>query len=244
MTSDSIERAVRWRRRKEARPNEILVAALALFAERGFAATRLDDVALRAEVTKGTLYLYFPNKEELFEAVVRQALVPSIEWGEALLDKPDEPAVLLLERLMRSWAELALSPAGAIPKIIISEAGNFPELARFYREEVMDRGMELMRRVLRLGVERGEFRAPDDFDNAVRCICAPIVLAMLWRHSLGRHEEVDRFDPEAICKTQLQLVLDGLTIRPAASVARSTDRRRRTQLDRFKEKASDEPRRG
>jgi AcrR family transcriptional regulator len=244
MASDPTERAVRWRRRKEARPNEILAAALALFAERGFAATRLDDVALRAEVTKGTLYLYFPNKEELFEAVVRQALVPSIEWGEALLDKPDEPAALLLKRLMRSWAELALSPAGAIPKIIISEAGNFPELARFYREEVMDRGMELMRRVLRLGVERGEFRAPDDFDNAVRCIFAPIVLAMLWRHSLGRHEEVDRFDPEAICKTQLQLVLDGLAIRPAASVARSTDQRRRAHLDRFKEKASDEPRRG
>ena len=244
MTGDPAERALRWRRRKEARPNEILAAALALFAERGFAATRLDDVALRAGVTKGTLYLYFPNKEELFEAVVRQAVVPSIEWGEALLDKPDEPAALLFERLMRSWAELALSPAGAIPKIIVSEAGNFPELARFYREEVIDRGMGLMRRVLRLGVERGEFRAPDDFDNAVRCVCAPIVLAMLWRHSLGRHEQVDRFDPEAICKTQLKLVLDGLAIRPAASVTRSIDRRRRAHLDRITEKASNEPHRG
>ena len=77
MTSDSAERALRWRRRKEARPQEILAAALALFAERGFVATRLDDVALRAGVTKGTLYLYFPNKEELFRAVVRQALVPT-----------------------------------------------------------------------------------------------------------------------------------------------------------------------
>jgi AcrR family transcriptional regulator len=217
MIGDPTERAVRWRRRKEARPTEILVAALALFAERGFAATRLDDVALRAGVTKGTLYLYFPNKQELFEAVVRQALVPSLEWGEALLGKPDEPAALLMERLMRSWTELALSPAGAIPKIIISEAGNFPELARFYREEVVDRGMALMRRVLRLGVDRGEFRAPDDLDNAVRCIFAPIVVAMLWRHSLGRHEEVDRYDPEAICTTQLKLVLDGLAISPAES---------------------------
>jgi AcrR family transcriptional regulator len=244
VSTDPTERALRWRRRKEARPKEILAAALALFAERGFAATRLDDVALRAGVTKGTLYLYFPNKEELFEAVVRQALVPNIEWGESLLEKPDEPAALLLERLMRSWAELALSPAGAIPKIVISEAGNFPELARFYREEVVDRGLELMRRVLRLGVDRGEFRAPDDFDNAVRCICAPIVLAMLWRHSLGRHEDVDRFDPEAICKTQLELLLDGLSISPGAAVARSIYRRHRTDLDHIKEKASDEPRRG
>ena len=243
MVGDSTERVLRWRRRKEARPNEILAAALALFAERGFAATRLDDVALRAGVTKGTLYLYFPNKEELFEAVVRQALVPSLEWGEALLGKPDEPAALLMERLMRSWTELALSPAGAIPKIIISEAGNFPELARFYREEVVDRGMALMRRVLHLGVERGEFRAPDDFDNAVRCIFALIVVAMLWRHSLGRHEEVDRYDPEAICRTQLKLVLDGLALRPASSVTtRSVGRRHRAQLDRFKQKASDEPR--
>ncbi|HUC10162.1 MAG TPA: TetR/AcrR family transcriptional regulator [Stellaceae bacterium] len=217
MITDPIERASRWRRRKEARPGEILEAALACFAERGFAATRLDDVALRAGVTKGTLYLYFPNKEELLEAVVRQALVPNIEWGEALLDQPDEPAARLLERLLRSWAELALSPAGAIPKIIVSEAGNFPKLAHFYREVVVDRGLELMRRVLRLGVERGEFRAPDDFDNAVRCIFAPIVLAMLWRHSLGRHEDIDHFDPEAICRTQLKLLLDGLAITPAAS---------------------------
>ena len=224
MTSDPAERALRWRRRKEARPTEILAAALALFAERGFAATRLDDVALRAGVTKGTLYLYFSNKQELFEAVVRQALVPNLERGEALLDEADEPGALLLERLMRSWAELALSPAGAIPKIIISEAGNFPELARFYREEVVDRGIGLIRRVLRLGIERGEFRAPDDLDNAVRCICAPLLLAMLWRHSLGRHEETDRFDPEAICATQLKLLLDGLVLRPAAPVTQRTER--------------------
>ncbi len=224
MSSDPTERASRWRRRKEARPKEILAAALALFAERGFAAARLDDVALRAGVTKGTLYLYFPNKEELFEAVVRQALVPNLERGEALLDEADEPAALLLERLMRSWAELALSPAGAIPKIIISEAGNFPELARFYREEVVDRGIGLMRRVLRLGIERGEFRALDDLDNAVRCICAPLLLAILWRHSLGRHEEVDRFNPEAICEMQLKLLLDGLALRPAAPVVQRTER--------------------
>lgn len=216
--SDPIQRASRWRRRKEARPKEILAAALALFAERGFAATRLDDVARRAGVTKGTLYLYFPNKQKLFEAVVRQALVPNLERGEALLDEADAPAALMLERLMRSWAELALSPAGAIPKIIVSEAGNFPELARFYQETVVDRGIALMRRVLGLGIERGEFRAPDDLDNAVRCIFAPLLLAMLWRHSLGRHEAVDRFDPQAICETQLKLLLEGLALGPVAPV--------------------------
>jgi AcrR family transcriptional regulator len=223
MTDEPTERVLRWRRRKEARPQEILAGALALFAERGFAATRLDDVAFRAGVTKGTLYLYFPNKQKLFEAMVRQSLVPNLERGEALLDKGDAPAALMLERLMRSWAELALSPAGAIPKIIVSEAGNFPELARFYREVVVDRSVELMRRVLRLGVERGEFRAPDNLDNAVRCIYAPLLLAMLWRHSLGRYEEADRFDPEAICKTLLKLLLEGLAFRPAATDPQGTE---------------------
>ncbi len=123
--------AQRWHRRKEARPGEILSAALTCFAERGFAATRLDDVAHRAGITKGTLYLYFPNKEELFKAVVAQALVPNLERGEALLGKADdraaEPqsAAALLAQLIRGWAQLARSPAGAIPKIVVSEARQF-----------------------------------------------------------------------------------------------------------------------
>jgi AcrR family transcriptional regulator len=217
--------AQRWRRRKDARPGEILSAALTCFAERGFAATRLDDVAHNAGLTKGTLYLYFPNKEELFKAVVAQALVPNLERGEALLGKADaegieaQPAATLLAQLLRGWAELAGSPAGAIPKIVVSEAGNFPDLARFYREQVVDRGMALLRRVLRLGIARGEFRAVD-IDDTVRCIVAPLLLAMLWRHSLGRHEPAG-FDPDALCQTHLQLLLDGLKVsRPASDQSR------------------------
>jgi AcrR family transcriptional regulator len=217
-TTETAERVLRWRRRKQARPPEILAAALASFAERGFAATRLDDVARRAGVTKGTLYLYFPNKAELFKAVVAQALVPSLERGEALLAGADAPATELLAALMRGWAELAGSPAGAIPKIVVSEAGNFPDLARFYREAVVDRGMALLRRVVRLGIERGEFRPIADIDNAVRCICAPLLLAMLWRHSFGRHEP-GGFDPDALCQIQLDLLRDGLAPRPPAPLA-------------------------
>jgi AcrR family transcriptional regulator len=209
--------AQRWRRRKEARPGEILSAALSCFAEHGFAATRLEDVAQRAGVTKGTLYLYFPNKEELFKAVVAQALVPNLERGEALLSEADEgraepgSAAALLAELIRGWAELARSPASAIPKIVISEAGNFPDLARFYREQVVDRSMALLRRVLQLGIARGEFRALE-IDDTVRCIVAPLLLAMLWRHSLGRHE-LAGFDPDALCQTHLQLLLNGLRAR-------------------------------
>ena len=212
LTAEAAVHAQRWRRRKEARPGEILDAALACFAEHGFAATRLDDVAHRAGVTKGTLYLYFPNKEELFKAVVAQALVPNLERGEALLSEAAEPqsTAALLAEVMRGWAELASSPAGAIPKIVVSEAGNFPDLARFYREQVVDRGMALLRRVLQFGIARGEFRALD-LDDTVRCVVAPLLMAMLWRHSLGRHE-LAGFDPDALCQTHLQLLLDGLRV--------------------------------
>ena len=209
--------AQRWRRRKEARPSEILDAALDCFAEHGFAATRLDDVAHRAGITKGTLYLYFPNKEELFKAVVAQALVPNLERGEALLTEANkrvaEPpsAAALLAQLMHGWAELARLPAGAIPKIVVSEAGNFPDLARFYREQVVDRGMSVLSRVLQIGIGRGEFRAVE-LDDTVRCIFAPLLLAMLWRHSLGRHEPTG-FDPDSLCETHLQLLLNGLKVR-------------------------------
>lgn len=220
MATEMTGRASRWRRRKELRPQEILAAALASFAERGFAAARLDDVARRAGVTKGTVYLYFPNKVELFKAVVAQALVPNLERGEALLDDGEAArAADLLAQLLRGWAELARSPAGAIPKIIVSEAGNFPDLARFYQATVVDRGMALMRRVVRLGIERGEFRGDiaDDLDAIVRCLVAPLLVAMLWRHSFGRHD-ADGFDPDALCHIQLRLLLEGLVAQPPAPV--------------------------
>jgi len=126
------EPVARWQRRKDSRPPEILAAALACFKERGFATTRLEDVAAKAGVTKGTIYLYYPSKEELFKAVVRGELVPNIERLEAILDEPG-PAAALLERLVMVWVEhIVPSPISIIPKLVVAEAGNFPELARFY----------------------------------------------------------------------------------------------------------------
>jgi AcrR family transcriptional regulator len=211
MSIEIADRPSRWQRRKEDRPAEILGAALTCFAERGFAATRLDDVAHRAGVTKGTLYLYFPNKEELFKAVVRQELLPNIARLEALVDEAAEmPAAELLAQMIRGWAEVVPTPVSAIPKIIVGEAGNFPDLARFYNAEVVQRGIGLFRRVIGAGIERGEFHAVD-LDSAVRCVVAPLLMAMLWRHSFGRHE-AENFDPELLCQTHLQLLLNGLAI--------------------------------
>lgn len=198
----------RWRRRKEARPGEILTAALDCFAERGFAATRLDEVAKRAGVTKGTLYLYFPNKEELFKAVVRQAIVANIVRGEALIAESTEPAPVLLERLLFHWAEVTATPASAIPKLVLAEAGNFPDLARFYFDEVACRGMALVRRVLCAGIEQGQFR-PMDVDNALLCVIGPMIFGMLWRHAFERHAG-EALDAKALARAHLDLLLRGL----------------------------------
>lgn len=207
--------AARWRRRKEDRPGEIIAAALACFTERGFAATRLDDVARRAGVSKGTLYLYFPNKEELFKAVVRRTIVAKIEQGEALLAHSPDPAPVLLERFIADWLAVIGTPASAIPKLILAEAGNFPDLARFYLEEVVLRGTALVRKLLQTGVERGEFRAAA-LEHAEICVVAPMILSMLWRHSFERHAG-HPLDAAALCRTHLELLLHGLTqaARPA-----------------------------
>lgn len=205
----------RWRRRKALRPGEILAAALACFGERGFAATRLEDVAARAGVTKGTLYLYFPSKEELFKAVVRQSLVPNIARAEAMVAQSTEPSPALLEKLLLHWAELGATPLGAIPKLILTEAGNFPDLARFYLDEVVHRGIALFQLVLRRGIERGEFR-PLDTDLVARCTFAPLLLAMLWRHSFEVHE-ARALDLATLCLTHMDLLNHGLTVaKPAA----------------------------
>jgi AcrR family transcriptional regulator len=201
----------RWRRRKEARPDEILAAALASFAERGFAATRLEDVAARAGISKGTLYLYFKGKEELFEAVVRATLVPNLERLEALTASFDGPSARLLERLLLTIAGVVDSRVGAIPKLVIAEAGNFPDLARFYLDEVVRRGLRLIGTILRRGIERGEFR-PVDVDHTVFCVIAPMVIAALWKNSLEPHDDAP-LDAQALARAHLGLLLRGLEAR-------------------------------
>lgn len=198
----------RWRRRKEARPDEILAAALESFAVRGFAATRLEDVAARAGISKGTLYLYFKGKEELFEAVVRAKLLPNLARIEALAASFEGPSATLLERLLLTISGVVGSEVGAIPKLVIAEAGNFPELARFYLDEVVRRGLRLIGAILRRGIERGEFRAVD-VDHAVFCVIAPMLIAALWKNSLEPHDHAP-LDTEALVRTHLDLLLRGL----------------------------------
>jgi AcrR family transcriptional regulator len=219
------ELAVRWRRRKQSRPGEILAAALAVFKERGFAGTRLDDVAAKAGVTKGTIYLYYSNKEELFEAVVRREVVPNLDRLEGVLAEP-APAGVLLEKIFSFWATtVAPSPLSVIPKIVIAEAGNFPELARFFLEAVPHRMLRLIGSVIRSGIASSEFR-PVDVDHVVYCIIGPLIFSVLWQHSLGPHDDRP-LDVQAVCRAHLDLVLHGLRLAPKPSRKPSTARGKR-----------------
>jgi AcrR family transcriptional regulator len=205
----------RWRRRKEERPAEIIAAALETFAERGFAATRLDDIAERAGVTRGTLYLYFPSKEDLFKAVVRQAIVPIIARGEEIVEHSQESSAALLTKiLLMIPTAVAGSPVSAIPKLMISEARNFPDLAQFYLKEVIRRGRRLLTAIVARGVERGEFR-PVDMDHVFYCVVGPVLLTMLWKHSFEPYDG-KRLDAQALCRAHLDVLLHGLLKREGA----------------------------
>jgi AcrR family transcriptional regulator len=201
------------RRRKDARPAELIEAALACFAERGFAATKLDDIATKAGVSKGTVYLYFPSKEELFKAVIRETILPNLVQAETMLDTTKVPSAEYLRRLLEFMTgRMASSPVGIIPKLIITEAGNFPDIARFYLDNVVHRGFALIGRILERGITSGEFRAMD-VRSTTFCVLAPILLTALWRHSLGRYEP-DALDPDALWRTHVDLLLRGLLQEP------------------------------
>ena len=209
----SVMSSTRFRRRKDARPGEVIEAALACFAERGFAATKLDDIAAKAGVSKGTVYLYFPSKEELFKAVIRETILPNLVQAEALIDSTDVPSAEYLRRLLEFMTgRMATTPIGIIPKLIVTEAGNFPDIARFYLDNVVHRGFALIGRILERGIARGEFRAMD-VRSTTFCVLAPVLLTALWRHSLGRYEP-DALDPEALWRTHVDLLLRGLLQEP------------------------------
>lgn len=198
-------------RRKEARPGELLAAALELFVEKGYAATRSEEVARRAGVSKGTLFLYFSTKEELFKAVVRENIVGRFaEWNTEFDAFEGSTPEMLRYALMMWWERIGKTPAGGITKLMMSEAVNFPELAAFYQQEVIDPGHELIRRILQRGVDRGEFRLMD-MEQAIFAVLAPTIFLMSWKHSFGACvSSATPLDPERYLEQQTQILLHGL----------------------------------
>ena len=217
-TTNTVE--PRWQRRKEARPAELLSAALEIFTERGFAGTRLDDVAARAGVSKGTLYLYYANKEELFKAVVRQGLVSPLLAARGLVDGFNGHTADLLRTFVRGWWDKIGSTAHAgISKLMIAEAANFPEIARFYVEEVILPGQATMERIIERGIARGEFRRVDP-SQVAHLLAAPLLLISAWRHGFGHAVGGDLptlADPARLLETHIDILTRGLAPdRPAS----------------------------
>ncbi len=211
------EAAPKRSRRKEARPGELLEAALDLFVEKGFAATRVDDVAARAGVSKGTLFLYFPCKEELFKAVVRENIAGRFaEWNTELETFVGTTSEVLIYCYQVWWERIGATKASGITKLMFSEAQNFPEIAQFYQQEVILPGRALIRRILQRGMERGEFREMD-LDYGTYIVLAPMMFLMLWNNSMGPCALPDEdFSPEQYIRSQVDNILHGLCVRPAA----------------------------
>ncbi|APW42047.1 TetR/AcrR family transcriptional regulator [Rhodoferax saidenbachensis] len=202
-------------RRKEARPGELLAAALDLFVEKGFAATRAEEVAKRAGVSKGTLFLYFSSKEELFKAVVRENISGRFgEWATELENYQGSSAELLRYCMLTWWGRVGSTKASGISKLMMSEAGNFPELAAFFQQEVIQPGDDLIRRILQRGVDSGEFR-PIDMQYGVYAITAAMIFLTMWKHSKGACGDA-RLDlvPEEYIAVQVQTILHGISATP------------------------------
>jgi TetR/AcrR family transcriptional regulator len=211
-----IDTASRRERRKEARPGELLAAALDLFAEKGFAGTRAEEVAARAGVSKGTLFLYFPSKEELFKAVILDSIGTTLQEGFSELETFQGSSAELVPYLMHMWWErYGATKASGISKLMMSEANNFPELAQFYQEHVIKPGRELIFRVIQRGIQSGEFRSVD-LNYAVFSILAPLMFLIMWKHSMHFccAEGAD-IDPAKYLRTQADIVVQGLLLHGA-----------------------------
>lgn len=204
-----------------------MTAALDLFVEKGYAATRVEEVARRAGVSKGTLFLYFASKEELFKAVVRENLSLRFPQWSMLLDQfPGTSAELLRYAMGQWWSLVGDTKASGISKLMMSEASNFPELAAFYQSEVIEPGNALIRRILQRGVERGEFR-PLDLQYGVHTVLAPMLYLVVWKHSFGACiAQGSPLVPDAYLNAQIDILLHGLSVsRPARRTVTQTQSR-------------------
>lgn len=202
--------SAKHQRRKAARPDEIITAALELFIEHGFAATKLDDVAKQAGVSKGTVYLYFDSKEALFEAVVREIVIPQVERSESLvLQHAGSQSELLAKLVMNWWQSVSTTRICGLPKLIIAESSNFPKTAQFFVDNVLNRVRKIFIRVIQTGIEQGEFRQVNP-EYTTRLLMGPMVLLAIWRHSLMPYDQSFPLDDEKYLQAHLDLFIHGL----------------------------------
>jgi len=209
----------KFRRRKAERPDEIIASAMMVFSEKGFAAARLDDIAARAGVSKGAIYLYFATKEDIFRAVVEQGVAPNLLalQGMAL----QAPSFFVLARgftqLMAGMMQT--SPVGGIVKMVIAEAGNFPELARIWHDRLVAPALAAMTAAIAAGQARGEIRPGDPRLFAV-CLISPLLVGVIFRETFGP-VGAEGFDLPALAAQHIETLLRGMRPDPASGDASS-----------------------
>ncbi len=215
MQDDTTQRGPKFRRRAQARPDEVLDAALALFIENGFAATRVEDIAKRAGLSKGAVYLYFPSKEALLEGLVRRAVLPIAENAlGALQNYEGDPRIVITAVLKMLALRLKDDKLIAIPKLIFREVLGFPELAAMYRREVLDRVIPTLEALLRSGIERGYLRQVDPH-LTIRSIIGPLMMHIAMAEVFGIMPE-DGLHMERLIDNHLTILFDGLSAPPSA----------------------------
>src|SRR4029079_17310893 len=169
------------RERRDNRPPKIVDAAFEEFATHGYAATKVEDVAARARVSKGLPYLYFKTKEELFKAVVRSVITAHFDTIRERMEKTEMSVETFLKGPFLSFIqELVRSKRAFIARLLIAEGHKHPELTSFYFDQVVSRGIETMTRLIDRGIERGEFK-PTLLRNYPQLLFAPVITAIFWR---------------------------------------------------------------
>lgn len=217
MTEDGKEakgrpaRGPKFRRRAEARPDEVLDAALALFTEKGFAATRVEEIAARAGLSKGAVYLYFPSKEAIIEGLVRRAVVPIAKSALQFAESFEGDPRLLITTLVRMLAGRVSQPqAMASLRLLMREILNFPELAAMYRREVLDRAIPVAEGVIRRGIEQGYLR-PVDPHLTIRSVVGPLLAHVLLAEVFGITPP-GGLDLDRLVENHLTILFDGLSV--------------------------------
>lgn len=208
-----MKRTTKQRRAPAERPGEILRAALELFVEKGFAATRLDDVAERAGLSKAAIYLYFEDKTALLQGVIRQTISANIGTVEALAKAHRGPVAALIPAILEFMASrVEDTPMASIAKLVIAESRAFPEIGRFYLKEVIGRGVPLFESLIARGIASGEFRRVDP-GFTVRSLVAPMLLGMVWK-TVFEPIGGEKLDVRGLARHHADLMLHAL--RPAA----------------------------
>lgn len=206
----------KFRRRKDERPAEIVAAALEVFAEKGFAAARLDEIARRAGVSKGAVYLYFETKEDIFRAVVVQAIAPNVGAVRAIIAAHPGPLPDLLRSVAARMGQvIETTPIGGVLKMVVGEARNFPEIARVWHDELVSQALGALAGAIAAAQDRGEVRPGDPRAYALQLI-SPILVAVLWRETFVP-VGAEPFDLRALMAQHVDTILGGMALPGAAA---------------------------